>query len=214
MKRLLVISLILGLFFVGCSSEKTGNSTVVNTNQQNESKNESKAVGYAIGNSIEVDGIAFTISSCQVKPIIGDRTKDNYSAKNGEYFAIGNNIVKVADYEQIEIDVKIENKTDKAITFSSVGWSAKLKDGYKFKDLNVIGKIGEQFPSKYIGEGKISIIKEKAINADVLLLTYELMDYNEEWQKAIGAAIKGELTEEQYKAKFSSKPINFELKLK
>lgn len=213
-KVLLLVALIMLLVVSGCGGSKpTGETETADTGQHLNDSDQPDTDGYVYGTPITVDDVVFTITECSVASIEGDRTKDNVAEENGEYFAIGSDIVKVADYEQVELSIMIENKKDKAITFSEVGWEAKLPDGYKLENITVEGKIGEQMPSNYKGEGKIVIVKEKAIKAETMQLTYNLMDYNEEWKEAIWKAVAGEMTEEQYKNKFNPKPVVFELKV-
>ena len=86
--------------------------------------------------------------------------------------------------------------------------------GYKLEHITVEGKIGEQIPSNYTAEGKVIIIKEKAIQTDQLKLTYNLMDYNEEWREAIWQLLSGEFDAEEYTAKFNPRPVVFDIELK
>ena len=58
-----------------------------------------------------------------------------------------------------------------------------------------------------------NIVKEKAIQTDQLKLTYNLMDYNEEWREAIWQLLSGEFDAEEYTAKFNPQPVVFEIKL-
>jgi len=208
-KKMLVLVICLAalLVVVGC-----GNDNAV-TNEP-EKPEQTASNFYKYGTPVAVDNVVFTITEGAINPVKGDRTEDNYADENGEYFALGGDIVKAADYEQIEFSVIIENKSDKAIYFSEVGWEAVLPDGYKLKHITVEGKIGEQMPSNYTAEGKVIIIKEKAIQAGQLKLTYHYMDYNEEWQEAIWQVISGELTEEEYTAKFNPQPVVFDIELK
>lgn len=213
---LLVVMMVLG----GCSAPANEEASGQQQQQQQHENTtmmpddtEIEDNTYKYGTPVTFDNIVFTITEGTINPVKGDRTEDNYADENGEYFGLGSDIVKAADYEQIEFSVIIENKSDKAIYFSEVGWEAVLPDGYKLEHITVEGKIGEQIPSNYTAEGKVIIIKEKAIQADQLKLIYYYMDYNEEWQEAIWQAITGELSEEEYTAKFNPRPVVFEIKL-
>ena len=48
---------------------------------------------------------------------------------------------------------------------------------------------------------------------DQLKLTYNLIDYNEEWREAIWQLLSGEFDAEEYTAKFNPQPVVFEIKL-
>ncbi|QOR33856.1 hypothetical protein IMX26_10130 [Clostridium sp. 'deep sea'] len=194
---LIMLMLVIAVGVLGCSKGATP----------------SGSEDYVLGTKLEEDKISMAITAVSVTDVIGDRTQDNYGKENGQYFAIGSEIVKASDYEQIEISVSIENKSDKAMSFSFMGWSATLPDGYNLENLEVTGKLDEQIPTNYSCEEKIIIIKEKAIKAEKLNLTYSLLDYNEEWQQDLWASIGGTLTEKEYKAKYSPKELNFVLSL-
>lgn len=223
MKKI-VFSLLFFLLIIGCQTtneidteQPATNSAIGNrstTGGDTPEKNVSSE--YIVGTPIEKDGIVITITGVKVSDVVGDRTQDNYGKENGEYFANGSDVVKASDYELVEIDVKVENKSDRAITFSQFGWSAEQADGYKFKNIGVTGKLKEQIPSNYTTEEKLSILKEKALATEKLMLNYNLIDYNEEWNKAMGEAVSGTLNEKQWKEKYGdkfNKPIKFELKL-
>ena len=218
-KKLAIILLMI-MFLSGCSapaseevSEYQQQEDTTTMTDKPEETEEINDIGYEYGTPITVDDVVFIITDCAINLVKGDRTEDNYADDNGEYFAIGSDIVKAADYEQIEFDVIIENKSDKAIYFSEVGWEAELPDGYKTEHITVEGKIGEQMPSNYKADGKVVIIKEKDIQADQLQLTYNFMDYNEEWQEAIWKAVSGEMTEEEYTSRFNPQPVVFDIRL-
>jgi hypothetical protein len=165
-----------------------------------------------------LDNISMKVLDAKKEAVVGDRTADNVSKKNGEYFANGSDIVKATDYERIIISMQVENKSNKAITFNQMGWSATMSDGFKLKNITIDGDINGQVPSNYSGASKVSILAKKSLKVSSFKLTYNLMDYNDEWNAALGDLLKNGLSEEQfnkkYGDKFVSKPIDFNITLK
>ncbi|WP_051560412.1 hypothetical protein [Clostridium beijerinckii] len=184
MKKKLIAS-VLALFtiisLVGCgSTQTTANADAKEPTKQEDSNPNEKTV----------DGIKFTLESATKEPVKGDRTKDNVAQYNGEYFAIGSKIVKAADYENVVVNLKIENTTDKAITLSKYGWSAKMKDGYKLKDHTPSDDLKGQVASNNYVEGQVKVLVEKKLNVKEFNLSYNLIDYTN-FEKAMGDAISG-----------------------
>lgn len=95
-KKMLVLAICLAalLVVVGC-----GNDNAV-TNEP-EKPEQTASNFYKYGTPVAVDNVVFTITEGAINPVKGDRTEDNYADENGEYFALGGDIVKAADYEQI-----------------------------------------------------------------------------------------------------------------
>lgn len=180
-----------------------GNVKDSSSSAQNKNENELKPENN--GRSITVDNMTITIVKAEKKDVVGDRTADNFTKENGEYFADGSDIVKAADYENIVITVNVNSKYDKAITFSEMGWSAEMTDGYKLKNISVDGDIKGQIPSNYSGESTVNILAKKALNISKLKLKYSFMDYNDEWSAALKDTIQNSLSESQFKAKYGDK---------
>lgn len=128
-------------------------------------------------NEKTVDGVKFTISNISRENVKGDRTQDNVSSENGEYFANGSKTVKASDYEYIVVNIKVENTTDKAISLSQYGWLAQMKDGYKLKNKIVSDNLKEQMPSNYSVDGQVKVLAEKKLAVKQFELKYNLIDY-------------------------------------
>jgi len=167
-------------------------------------------------NSI-LDSVSMKVIEAKKESVVGDRTAENVGKDNGEYFADGSDIVKAADYENITITIQVDNKSNKAITFSQMGWSAVMPDGSKLDKITVDGDIEGQIPSNYSGTSKILILAKKSLNISSFKLSYNLMDYNDEWNAALSDLMQNGLTEEQFNAKydnkFVSKKIDFDVKV-
>ncbi|NMF04587.1 hypothetical protein ACUH7Y_09710 [Clostridium beijerinckii] len=194
MKKKLIAS-VLALFtiisLVGCGSTQTTASADTKETVKQEDSNP---------NEKTVDGIKFTLESVTREPVKGDRTKDDFAQNNGEYFAIGPKVVKASDYENIVINLKIENTTDKAIEISEYGWTAKMKDGYKLNDSLNDKDIDKQIASHNDIEGAIKILVEKKLDVKEFNLNYNLIDYTN-FDKMLGEAVSGK-SEAECKAKY------------
>ena len=213
-----LFSIVLGisfLFLVGCGAPTTKTDAPAQKEQNTVSKNKVYVINEK---ATPVDGISIAVTGLRVQSPKGDRTKDNFARENGEYFADGSDIVKASDYNQIAISIEIENNTDKVINTSLSGWQAKLQDGYKLKGLSYYkdGTITNPMEIKQVAshnnvKATLCCTIEKTISIKEIDLTYNYLDYNDEWSKAIGEAISGKLTKEDYEKKFTPVPINWNL---
>lgn len=170
---ILVFVLSIGLVACGSSNDNADKTDGSENKKEDTQKNDQKS------NEKIVDGVKFTLVNIEKGAVVGDRTKDNVSQENGEYFALGSKIVPVSDYEKISIQVKVENTTDKAISLSDLGWSAIMDDDFKLKNIEVPEKLKSQVPSNYSVEDKLNILVEKKMNIDTkkITLKYNLIDY-------------------------------------
>lgn len=202
---LLSVAMMLQLAACGSASQPAAKSEAA----ENSSKASASSVAIKGADKNEksatVENVTLTVVNAEKKPVVGDRTADNVGQENGEYFANGSDIVKAADYENIVATVKVDSKSDKAITFSEMGWSAVMPDGYKLEDITVEGDISGQIPSNYSGESTVTILAKKSLNVSNLNLNYSFMDYNDEWNAAMSDILQNSLTEDQYKAKYGDK---------
>ncbi|MDD3225810.1 MAG: hypothetical protein PHX70_14120 [Clostridium sp.] len=191
MKKKLLASLlcVLTIFsLAGCGNSNSSANVQETTTSQTEKVQENP-------NEKTVDGVKFILKGASKEPVKGDRTQDNVAAENGEYFAKGSDIIKAADYENIIINLRIENSTDKAISLSEYGWTAKMSDGYKLNENMSSDELEKQIASHNDIEGKIEILVEKKLAVKQFELKYNLIDYTN-FDKMIGDAISGKSEEE------------------
>lgn len=234
MKRVFALFLCLVLVFSlwGCSAPSVSPTNNVDSAISQSSSGQSEQVNNAASQA-EVssapaqttgkydpllDKISITIVDAKKEAVIGDRTQDNYAKKGGEYIAYGSDIVKAADYDKIVVTVQVDNKSEKAISFSSMGWLAVMPDGYKLDNITVDGDIEGQVPSNYSGTSTVNVIVKKSLNLSTFKLNLNLMDYNDEWTAAMGDIFKNGLTEQQYNEKYGDKfvpkPLSFDVTVK
>ena len=189
------IAIILFIFttisLIGCGNTNSGMDSKETTKQE---------VADINPNEKTVDGVKFTLSNVSREDVKGDRTQDNVSAENGEYFAIGSKTVKASDYEYIVVKFKIENTTDKAIALSKYGWTATMKDGYKLKDITLNDDLKGQIASNNYIDGIVTVLAEKKLNVNQFDLKYNLIDYTN-FDKMVSDAISGK-SEAECKTKY------------
>nr|DAF76786.1 MAG TPA: protein of unknown function DUF4969 [Caudoviricetes sp.] len=162
------------------------------------------------------DNIKFILESVSKEQVKGDRTQDNVSQDNGEYFANGFDIAKAIDYEYIIVKIKIENSTDNALTLSKNGWSAEMEDGYKLKNYTLSQEFNGQVASHNFAEGEIKILVEKKLNVQNFELSYNLLDYNN-FDKMVSDAISGKSEaqcKKDYPELFKENYVTFNIEVK
>ncbi|MCG7406782.1 hypothetical protein MH117_05070 [Paenibacillus sp. ACRRX] len=166
------------------------------------------------------DGITVEVLSATLEEIMGDRTKDNFSDKNGEYFAIGSNIVKASDYRKLALKVRYFNDRKTAISFPSmsvVAWTLTLPNGVKTKQFDKFEKLVGTVDSKSKVEETISIVVKKPSDKEKqkYVLTYGLLNYTEEFNKVLKDYMLGAITPKDWAKKYEKKftPIDMVIKL-
>ncbi|EJW14285.1 hypothetical protein M5X00_31830 [Paenibacillus alvei] len=166
------------------------------------------------------DGITVEVTSATLEEIKGDRTKDNYRDDNGEYFANGSNIVKAADYRNLVLKVKYTNgrKTDINFPKLPIAWTITLPGGEKEKDtrLYTIGKnLTGKVKKNSTVEDTITLLVKKPAKKDGFVLTYSLLDYNDEFNNAINGVMSGKISKKEWDKKYKKKftPVDMIIKL-
>lgn len=160
----------------------------------------------------EADNIAITLKGATIENIVGNRDANNKKADKGEYFNHKGKALKASDYEYIVLNMNIENKSDKTITFSRRGWIVTLPDGNELKDFTVTAALSSELRFASSSDGKIKILKEKSTNIDKFELKYNLLNYDEEWNKMNEDIVNNKLSNEQAKAKYGDKLTPKEMK--
>jgi len=203
----LVISLIIVVVLSGCGTAATTKDGVPAQTAAPKEKI------YSLNEKASpIDGISITLTKLiKVKDIKGDEVKDELSGDKGYYVANLNNLAMANDYSELNIDVLAENITDKAVSLSEIGWSAKLFDGYKVEAISASKSLSGQIASYSSVNGSIVIIIDKSLSDKEFLLTYSYLDYNDEWKQAMRDVISSKMTKDEYEGKF--KPILVKWKL-
>lgn len=129
-----------------------------------------------------VDGITISITGISVEP---------YKDADGEYD------------RRATLTYKIENSTDKAFGYSSMGWSGKMDDGYVLESWNNIMDMDlMQIPSNSEKEAEAYFLFENGVTVDAFTATYRFMDYNEDFWSDFGKMMTGEFTQDDYNEKY------------
>lgn len=211
MKRKIIAVILTAFTFVGlvsCSNSKTDSNTNEVVAQE--------INGDSNPNEKTKDGVKLILESVTKQPVKGDRTQDNVVEDNGEYFANGSDIAKAIDYEYITVKIKIENSTDKAITLSENGWSAKMEDGYRLKNCTLSKELKEQIASNNFIDGEVKILAQKKLNVQNFELSYNLIDYTN-FDKMVSDAISGKSENQckrDYPELFKENYIKFNIEVK
>lgn len=211
MKRKIIAVILTAFTFVGlvsCSNSKTDSNTNEVVAQE--------INGDSNPNEKTKDGVKLILESVTKQPVKGDRTQDNVVEDNGEYFANGSDIAKAIDYEYITVKIKIENSTDKAITLSENGWSAKMEDGYRLKNCTLSKELKEQIASNNFIYGQVKILAQKKLNVQNFELSYNLIDYTN-FDKMVSDAISGKSENQckrEYPELFKENYIKFNIEVK
>lgn len=211
MKRKIIAVILTAFTFVGlvsCSNSKTDSNTNEVVAQE--------INGDSNPNEKTKDGVKLILESVTKQPVKGDRTQDNVAEDNGEYFANGSDIAKAIDYEYITVKIKIENSTDKAITLSENGWSAKMEDGYRLKNCTLSKELKEQIASNNSIDGEVKILAQKKLNVQNFELSYNLIDYTN-FDKMVSDAISGKSENQckrEYPELFKENYIKFNIEVK
>lgn len=211
MKRKIMAVILTAFTFVGlvsCSNSKTDSNTNEVVAQE--------INGDSNPNEKTKDGVKLILESVTKQPVKGDRTQDNVVEDNGEYFANGSDIAKAIDYEYITVKIKIENSTDKAITLSENGWSAKMEDGYRLKNCTLSKELKEQIASNNFIYGEVKILAQKKLNVQNFELSYNLIDYTN-FDKMVSDAISGKSENQckrEYPELFKENYIKFNIEVK
>lgn len=208
MKKILVLSLIALLSLTGCAGETSApeNSTEVSTNVTSEmAKDVSKETLEEPTVQEESKLTNVKIISTEISEPVGDRTADNVGQENGEYFAMGSDIVKCSDYDNIHVVAELTNNRDILLKTSAGAWSAKMEDGYElglYQDgagVNLLyeGDLGKQIQAGSSETVEFDILKEKSVKGDKIILNYTDINYDDTYteffQKALSGTSEAEL---------------------
>lgn len=180
-------------------------------------------------NSVTLNKMKVTIGQVKRESVVGDRTADNVGKANGDYFADGSKILKTSDYEYIVIPIKVENKSNKAMTFAptnsinynDMGFYAKMADGYKLEPIIAGDELTKQVPSNYTFSSDIRILHKKTLTVNKFTLYYLLVDYGDALNNYISEAYKigndkklASKFMKKYADSYLAKPAAFNITLK
>ncbi len=132
-------------------------------------------------NTHTVDGITISTGTFSVEP---------YEDNQGEYT------------KRIVMEFTIKNESDSAFGYVTT-WEGRLSDGYKLKtwadlmsmDLNQVASGSEKTDKAYF-------LLDDSIDPDEITVSYNFMDYGEEYWEDFGKIVTGEMGEDEYMSKY------------
>lgn len=144
------------------------------------------------------------VISTEIGQPVGDRTADNVGQENGDYFAIGSDIVPCADYDSIHVTAQLTNTAAELLNTSAVAWSAKMEDGYElglFQDgmglsLMYEGTLGKQIQSNSTETVEFDIYKKKDVKGNKIVLSYRDINYGDKYNEMMKMAFSGSSEED------------------
>lgn len=171
LKRILLIMVcIISLLTAGCGTAGNNKEQLANTKT------------YGLNETVNpVEGMSITVTNYKFEPIKGDKTQFGENKENGEYFMAGKTLIRVADYKKAVYDIEIKNDTNESVRFANMGWSSidigNNTNFYMDIEGSVIGDVAEHS----IGKGQIALYISNKYNPNDVLLSYNYLNYGEEW---------------------------------
>lgn len=210
-KRFIGVICCLSILLCACSSQSsTPPASSVPAAPSSASTPSGSSSGPAGEFSQTADGMTYTITKVELQDVVGDRDANNVSAENGEYFALGTDIVKASDWKEIVVSYTIDNVTDAAFGYATLMWEGHLPDGYAVQcDSNLMDLKLMQVPSHGQKKEQLHIYVESSISVSELLLTYHHLDYNEQYFEDFGKIITGEMGQQEYESKYTPTDLKF-----
>lgn len=212
MKKALII-LGLSISLTGCGNSTSTNKTTESTGQVESTKptqeieTETNKIQDVQNKPIEEVKNEYPTQitvSTEVATPIGDRTADNVSEDNGDYFAIGSDIVPCSDYDCIHVKAILTNTREELLNTSAVAWSAAMEDGYElelFQNGTGVGfmndgDLGRQIQAGSSDTFEFDIYKKKDIKGDKIILKYWDINFDDKYSEFMSAVMGGASEEE------------------
>ena len=143
-----------------------------------------------IKNSYTIDGITLSANSFSVEPF---ENVEGYTKRICVHFTFTNN-------------------TDKAFGYIE-SCDGYLRDGYKLEGWSDIMSMNlKQVPSNSSVEMTAYLLANDSLDLSQINVTYNFMDYNEEYWEDFGKIMSGEMGQEEYTKKYGNyEELNFEV---
>ncbi|MDD4036362.1 MAG: hypothetical protein PHS45_03465 [Bacilli bacterium] len=200
--KLLIISMIMLFIITGCVNGKEPNN-----NNNNEEQELTK----------KIKGITISIGDINLINQYGDLDEKGNEADNGGYFMLGSKLELSSDYKRVEVPISFNNENDYSYYFGVGGWKAYLSDvnsENEFLLVMVTEEVAGEVKPNTQGTGTLYIIiKEEQLKKNDLILVYNYLNYNDEWQTALQKRINNEMTHEAYKELYTPTSLEFKLKI-
>lgn len=166
-----------------------------------------------ITSTVTEDAFTITLLSATEEAFTGNRDENNLPKENGEYFMLGSELKKVADYKKYVIRFKMENKGDKAVGYSKNAWNFKNQDGKELK--YIVGAeelLLKQIPAKDAKEDQLDVYAAKGDTVHVVKADYSYMDYDQNYWDDFKQWVAGDLSKEEYENKYTPKDLKVAVK--
>ncbi len=154
---------------------------------------EDQNAAYEEKNSYTIDGITVSSDTFSVEPF-----------ENAEGYT-----------KRICVTFNFENNTDKAFGYIS-SCDGRLSDGYELKGWSDISSMSlNQIPSHSSKEVQMYLLADDTVDLEKINVSYDFMDYDQEYWDDFGKILTGDITQEEYEKKYGNKQeLNFEVTLK
>ncbi|WP_410495000.1 hypothetical protein QTL86_12680 [Cellulosilyticum sp. ST5] len=203
MKKFIAISLFC-ICLVGCGNQPASDTTANPKNEVVDKQTASPEVKEEQKEEQKNEYPTAVVISTEIGQPVGDRTADNVGQENGDYFAIGSDIVACADYDSIHVTAQLTNTTGELLNTSAIAWSAKMEDGYElglFQDGVGIGIMNEGTLSKQIQANstetfEFDIYKKKDVTGSKIILNYRDINYGDKYNEMMKMAFSGSSEED------------------
>ena len=177
MKKLVILLLVCCVFFAGCGDNGSEISKEKTNEVEQERKNEE------VVTSKTIDGITISTDGFTIEP---------YEDADKEYT------------KRIVMKFTVKNQTDSAFGYIT-SWDGRLNDGFKLEGWNDLLTMDlKQVPSGKEKTDTAYFLIDDTINPDEILVSYDFMDYDEEYWKDFGKIISGDMGEEEYNEKYGN----------
>lgn len=174
------------------------------SNDQGEQKNDTKIEEIELKNSQTVDGITIIINGFKIKPY-KEFQKENFGSSAGLTYGNGETCSNV-----IEVSFTVENRTDSGFGYIT-SFDGTLSDGRPLKPCTDIADMDlHQVDSGYKKTDCAYFNADDIGDPNTINLTYDFMNYNQEYWDDFRKILNGEMSEQEYRNKYSSyKEISF-----
>lgn len=203
MKKIIAISLSC-LCLVGCGNQPTSDTSAISKNEVIDKETSSPELKEEKKEEQKNEYPTLVVISTEISQPIGDRTADNVGQENGDYFAIGSDIVACADYDSIHVTAQLTNTTGELLNTSATAWSATMEDGYElglFQDgvgVGIMndGTLGKQIQSNSTETFEFDIYKKKDVVGNKIILSYRDINYGDKYNEMMKMAFSGSSEED------------------
>jgi hypothetical protein len=189
-----IISFLLG----GCGTNSTEQTANVKTYGLNETVN-------------PAEGMSITVTNYKLEPVKGDKTQFGENKENGEYYLAGKTLLRVADYKKAVYDIEIKNDTNESVRFANMGWSARNSENSTSFYMDLEGSVVGDVAEHSIEKGQIALYINNKYNPNDVLLSYNYLNYGEEWTQIYSDLRSKAISIDEYRDKVKAVMITWKI---